>query len=48
MENYAYFLYLKNLFTACTGDGTADSDEGAGGLSTSAVHEGKVLVAAYE
>jgi hypothetical protein len=36
------------LFTACTGDGTAASDEGAGGLSTRAVHERTFLVVAHE
>ena len=36
------------MFTACTRDGTAASDEGDGGLTTSAVHEGTVPVAADE
>jgi hypothetical protein len=42
------FNIKKNLFTAFTGDGSAASDEGAGGLPSSAVHEGAVLVAADE
>jgi hypothetical protein len=38
------------MFTCCTGDGTAASDEGAGGAPTRAagVLEGTVLVAAFE
>ncbi len=40
----------KIPFTCCIGDGTAASDEGVGGAPKSAavVHEGTVLVAAFE